>query len=320
MNSWLYVASCAEDGGIYQLRFDGTQLGVHDFTPCPMPMYLFSSGDRLRAVLRHPFHEGQESGVVTYHVANDGSLSQISAVQSTKGICGCHLCELSGVWYVANYLSGSVASSSGMIDVHHGKGVDPVRQDGPHCHMVNLAPDGRFLLCTDLGLDTITTYTPSLNVVSVCHGEPGAGPRHLCVIDDHTVACVNELSCTLTLFSYLDGLLSPRSSLPLPFEKGSRAAAIKKDRNNLYVSVRGANTISMFRIHGDELEPLQEISCGGDSPRDILVADGYLFSMNERSSTVTYFPLDAEGRLKEMRGTVSIPKALCGVARASYAY
>jgi 6-phosphogluconolactonase len=41
---------------------------------------------------------------------------------------------------------------------HSGSSVNPQRQRGPHAHSVNLAPDGKFLLVTDLGLDQVLAY------------------------------------------------------------------------------------------------------------------------------------------------------------------
>ena len=83
------------------------------------------------------------------------------------------------------------------------------RQDTAHTHFVNLSPDKKYLLCCDLGLDSIYTYDFDLNVKSVAKVESGEGARHLAYSSDGKyVYCVNELGSSLSVFKYDNGNLN----------------------------------------------------------------------------------------------------------------
>ena len=65
---------------------------------------------------------------------------------------------------------------------HHGQGL-PERRE-PHAHSAAFAPDGRFILVADLGIDQIVVYAfdaaeGKLGPHASVPGQPGAGPRHL---------------------------------------------------------------------------------------------------------------------------------------------
>src|ERR1035438_542126 len=89
---------------------------------------------------------------------------------SSKGAGPCHVAfDRTGKWlFAANYNSGSVAvfpvhddgslgEASGFVQ-HSGSSVNPLRQEGPHAHSVNVSPDNRFVLVADLGIDKVLVY------------------------------------------------------------------------------------------------------------------------------------------------------------------
>ena len=69
---------------------------------------------------------------------------------------------------VANYNSGSVAvfpvlpdgklGEPSAVVQHTGHGPDPKRQEGPHAHEIEVSPDNRFAIASDLGLDQLLVY------------------------------------------------------------------------------------------------------------------------------------------------------------------
>ena len=115
---------------------------------------------------------------------------------------------------VANYRSGSVAvfrleadgSIGAMTDhvQHEGSSAHPVRQSGPHAHMIMFDPGSGDVLVPDLGVDAILFYQlsdegklterPGRRIAAAS----GAGPRHLAF---HPLGAyllvVNELDNTL---------------------------------------------------------------------------------------------------------------------------
>ncbi len=114
-------------------------------------------------------NEDAAGKVSAFAIEGGGRLKLLNQV-SAKGAGPCHLAiDRDGKWLlIANYDSGSVASfpikADGTLSEaasfvqHTGHSVDADRQKEPHAHSVNLSPDNRFVLATDLGLDQILIY------------------------------------------------------------------------------------------------------------------------------------------------------------------
>jgi len=121
---------------------------------------------------------------------------------------------------VANYGGGSIAvlpiapdgrlrEASAFVQ-HRGSGANPKRQQGPHAHCINVAPDNRFVLAVDLGLDQVLVYrfdpargSLEANSPAFAKVSPGAGPRHFAFHPSGKFAYViNELQSTVTAFAY----------------------------------------------------------------------------------------------------------------------
>ncbi len=314
----IYVAACAPDGGVYLCDFENEKLSVREFYPFDSPMFLAKSGDKMYIELRKT--DGENSGILECNIAPDGTLSNFGAPVSTKGIVACHLCVHDSDVYCVNYLSGSVSRiRNGVcdkLDVHTGHGPHPTRQEAAHTHYINVTPDGKYLVSTDLGLDTVYIYDFDLGVHSTAKVPDGHGCRHVVFNHEGTrMYCVNELASTVTVFIYSDGTLVPLGTypaLPPDYDGVSTAAAIRisDDGKYLYVSNRGHDSITCFEItDSDTLEIRSYTPCGGKRPRDFDIKDGYLFSTNEETNDVTVFrcegpkltlldtKIDAEGAL-----------------------
>lgn len=68
-------------------------------------------------------------------------------------------------------------------------------------------------------------------------------------------------------------------------------AAIRVKGKYLYISNRGADTITRLEIDGKELRLLENTDCGGKNPRDFLIVDDLVFSTNEFTNDVTVLKL-----------------------------
>jgi 6-phosphogluconolactonase (cycloisomerase 2 family) len=231
--------------------------------------------------------------------------------------------------FVANYGGGSVAvfpvgadglvtaGEPGQVIQHSGTGPNTARQEGPHAHMAQVSPSGRYVLCADLGIDTVFVYRYDADggrlVPHTATALPGGtGPRHLAFHGSgEYVYLLNELSYTVTVctFSDEDGTLVPGGSWPVraddaPDGRTVYPAAIRvsADDRFLYASNRVDDTLVVWAIRdfGAALERVQTVSCGGSWPRDIALSrDGsLLFVANQKSDAITVFAVDAEtGRL-----------------------
>lgn len=279
---YVYISSCAENGGIYRYSFENGELNFIEKTPLNRPMYTIIRDNKMHLVLREINAQTHFGGYQSFDIEKNGQLINSTPIQSTNGIVPCHLEANGDDVFVVNYLSGNIVKIGETTVTHSGSSIHPTRQTAPHTHFVSLSPDKQYMLCTDLGLDTVFVYNRKLKSVSSAKVPPGSGPRHLC-FNNNLVYCVNELSNDVSVFSFENGileLLNTYKAIP-HFKDKSTAAAIKLYKGKLYVSHRGANCISCFDIKGEKLELLYNSDCGGDSPRDFEIIDDYIICANE---------------------------------------
>ena len=317
-----YFAACAPasaGGGVYHYVREGDSLIFRDRLPCDRPMYLDLADDDMQILLRAPFEaesspRANDSGLIACAVRADGSLSEPGDMICTRGAEACHLSRFQGQTYVTNYLSGSVFSTGGALDIHHGKGPNAERQDGAHTHFIAPGPDGNDLLSADLGLDAVYCYDTALNVLSVAHVPEGAGARHLAAIG-HTVFCANELGNSVTVFDYKAHRLTRGETVPvLNRPVDSTVAAIRTRGKWVYVSNRGDDSVSCLRWQDGRLRLKNVVPTGGCSPRDFLIADDWMLATNEKSDTVTVLRGQA-GQWTATGLSLDLPHPLCVTAQ-----
>ena len=208
-----------------------------------------------------------------------GELTFISE-QSSGGAHPCHLsvdptdqCVL-----VANYTSGTIAAipfndagelqPGGSVIQQEGSSINTDRQLGPHAHMIQSSPDGRYVLASDLGADKVFVYTldpasgtlePNPNGFLAGEAEPGAGPRHFAfAADGSAVYVINELGSSVTRYLWNDetGEMIAQetvSSLPDDFAGESTCAhiAVSPDGRFVYGSNRGHDSIAIWAVGED---------------------------------------------------------------------
>ena len=312
----LYFCACTEDGGIYHYTLEGDKLTFCEKTDLNKPMYIAIEGKRAHVILKETDPKTKFGGALSFDIDKDGKLVNPSEVISSMGIVPCHLSVSNGNIYTVNYLSGNVVKLPDTVSVHRGRGPHPTRQTEAHTHFVSPTPDGKYILCTDLGIDSIFTYTPNLEQVSVAKVPEGYGARHLAFSrDGKLVYCVNELVSSVSVFEYDDGKLTYLDTYEcLPDFKGKNtAAAIRVEGKYLYISNRGAETVTRLEICGKELRLLENTYCGGKNPRDFLVVDGLMFCTNEFTNDVTVLKLtNGKPELTDIR--LSMPNPLCVTA------
>ncbi len=274
--------------------------------------------------------------------ANGGHLKLLNQVAS-KGAGPCHVTiDHTGKWlFVANYDGGSIASyaihpdgtlSEAISFIQHtGHSADPERQKEPHAHSVNLSPDNRFLLVTDLGLDQVLVYrldqnrgTLALNNPAFTKLAPGSGPRHLIFSKDgNFVYVISEMLCTVTVFRYdaPHGSLSEIqtvSTLAGPFkgEKSGAEIALHPNGKFLYASTRGPDTIALFAVDSlkGTLTAAGRFSSGGKTPRHFAIdpTGTYILAENQDSNNIVEFRIDQKtGSLQSTGAVIASAAPVC---------
>jgi 6-phosphogluconolactonase len=336
--------------GIYAFRFQpstGKTVSIGLAVESANPSFLAVHPDRrtLYAVNEALISDGGNGSISAFAIdAKTGRLTFLNKM-SSGGRDPCHLTiDRYGKWLLAaNYSSGSVSvfpikedgrlGPASALMQHSGSGKDPRRQQGPHAHSVNLSPDGRFLLVSDLGLDKILIYRFDSAKGSLAVNDPpfvklsaGSGPRHISFHPNgRFVYQTNELSSTLTAFAYdADGgslrEVETISTLPQDFSGNSTTAevAVHPDGTFVYGSNRGHDSIAVFAVKGDKciLEPVEYVSTRGKMPRHFAIdpTGNFLFAANQNSGEIVLFRIDrATGKLTATDVVLKVPNPVCVV-------
>ena len=259
------------------------------------------------------------------------------------GLGPCHLTvsDNGRVLFVANYVSGSVASlpisedgslgEAVSIIQHSGRGPKVGRQEGPHVHSVNLSPDNRFAYVADLGIDCVMIYRVNSSSgemeqdeAGCFKGRPGSGPRHLTFhMNGRFVYLINELDNTVTVLlqnSESGGLVEVQtvSTLPEGCNVESKAAEIKVHPNGrfLYGSNRGYDSLVIYKINQDTgcLKLIGFQNANIDEPRHFnLDPTGHWCIVgNQDRNAIMLFEVDsASGLLTPAGSEKSVGQPIC---------
>lgn len=299
------------------------------------PSFLTRHGDFLYSVSER---EGQ-GALVSYRIEKGGKLMFVDRFR-TDGSDTCHitLSPNGRHAYAANYSSGSVfgvevdaqgrfAGQTAFIR-QSGIGPYPGRQEGPHAHFVSFLPDGRYLLCCDLGADRVFAYRYNDQDGSL-HPEKemdiplpaGFGPRHFaCSRDGERLYITGELSSKAAYYRRRAKAerIEEKSTLPEGFKGSSWASHIQLSVKGefLYAANRGHDTIIVFPIDraSGRMGQARHYPCGGHWPRHFAISPrgGYLIVANQYSGDVTAWRLnERDGGLEEMSGKLFVPSPAC---------
>lgn len=340
--------------GIYRARFDSAtgKLSAADLaTECRDPAFLavHPNGRYLYAIDESSDPaKAPGRGVAAYAIERGtGKLSLLNE-QSNGGPGPCHLAvdQQGRALLVANYSGGSVAAlalqpdgrlgaARPVVQQHVGSSVNPARQKGPHAHAVAIAPDNRFALAADLGIDQVRVYKLDAARASIAPNGPaaamlpsGSGPRHLAFHPNGKfVYVINELLCTMAVFRYdaaRGELKDVQNISTLPpgetVQRGFSTAEVIAHPGGkfLYGSNRGHNSIVVFAVDAStgELTHVENQPTQGHTPRHFAVdpTGAWLLAENQDSGSVVVFRIDAAtGRLRATGQNIAVPSPVCAV-------
>ena len=340
--------------GIYRARLETAtgrlselQLAVEARDPAflavhPNGKFLYAIDER-----SDPKRDSTPAGISAYALdPTSGRLTLLNR-QSAGASGPCHLAvdHTGRAVLVANYACGGAAAlpiradgsvgEPASVVPHAGRSVNPARQTAPHAHAIVVAPDNRFALVPDLGIDRVVVYqldaaramlTPQPAGDALLPA--GSGPRHLAFHPSgRFVYVINELFCTMAAYRWdaKDGRLQEAaivSTLPAgtKVEPGYSTAEVVAHTSGkfLFGSNRGHDTIVTFAVDANTgwLTPVAHASTQGKTPRHFGVdpSGRWLLAENQDSGTVVVFAIDAAtGRLTPTGQTVEVPAPVCAV-------
>ncbi|MDQ0877896.1 6-phosphogluconolactonase [Paenibacillus sp. V4I3] len=348
---YVYVGSYTDErnaNGISLYAFNplnGEMRLVESYTDLPNASFLALNDARtiLYAVSETETYNGRFGGSAAAYAieAGTGRLEKLNQ-QPTDGAAPCYISldHTNRTVYVANYSSGSVTVYPGEADGRLGEHTQLVkhegllgpradRQEAPHAHSIVPAPNNRYAISADLGLDRlVVSKIDAESGLLLPHGDaamkPGAGPRHLVYsADSRYVYAINELDSTVTVLGYEANAgvltaLQSISTLPEGFSDESTCADIhlSEDGRYVYASNRGHDSIAVYGVdrQSGTLSVVGWQSTLGRTPRNFALSPQgeFLLAANQDSNSITVFRIDGEtGMLLETGQTVAVSRPVC---------
>ncbi len=326
--------------GIYAMDYDkdtGLMVPRSVCSETENPSFLCRVSGETVAAVQELMDRGS---IATYSLTGINDLEFISKVDMPGGLM-CHLRLWPGGRFISatNYLTGSLVvcpvGSDGVVEAptatvqYSGKGVDPVRQDGPHTHSTIFDPSGKWLLAAELGLDRIIVYSVDTSSGEIAENPAmpyvqapdGSGPRHFAFHPNgHTLYVSAELSNQVLVYNFDSGdgtltLTDVLSTLPEKFAGKNLAADIhcSDDGSFVYVSNRGHDSIAVFRTSSDgSIRPLGHCPSYGRSPRSFTIAPHQIIIIsNQDSGNIVSCRIDPfTGMIAEKLCEVEVPMAV----------
>jgi len=325
-----------KDKGIHLLRFDASSGELShgaSYYGGESPSFLIRAGNFLYAA-NEIGNAGKLSALL---VGADKALAYLNSVE-ISGAHTCHIAEMNGYLYAANYSSGNIfgveilaGGSLGKVVAevqHKGFGPNLNRQSAPHAHSVNPVPGDNLLIAADLGADKLFCYRQqedgalapdAINPAIIAPA--GGGPRHMAFHPDgNRFFAVMEMGVSLVCYIKTEDGWRLESDYPLltgTFTEADTAADIHFAANGtrLYVSIRGKNLISAFQIGADGVPGLiGSYPTFGDSPRNFCFSpdERFVIIAHQASGHVTVCPVDANtGVVGEMLSSIILSGASC---------
>lgn len=222
---------------------------------------------------------------------------------------------------------------------HIGHGKDASFQSKAHPHSIDVSPDNRFAVVSDLGVDKLFVYhfDASTGALSpdnppFVEAEAGGGPRHF-VFDaaGKFGYALHEMSGFVTVMSWdaTTGTFTKvqdAKTLKPDFVGSNDSAEIAIHPNGkfLYESNRrfrgpdmwGPDSIGVFAIDPMKgtLTEIEQVAPQGTMPRQFAIdpTGGYLFAANELTGNIALFRIDgATGRLSSTQTELKIDVPVC---------
>lgn len=238
------------------------------------------------------YQDKDKGGVALWDYKNKQASLRQSITQQGVQPCFVHYDNRSDVIYDANY-------HKGCVNVYQDGTLKKTFEypEGAHAHFVMTHPHTKALYTVDLGNDAIHKYV-DLEEVSYFETPKGSGPRHLVFHPTAEYVYVfTELSSELIVLKDGDTFeaIQTISTIPEGAIKSGAAIRITHDGRFIYVSNRGHDSISVFKVNDDYTVSLvQNISSYGEHPRDFNLSpdENYLVAANRDTNNLVLYRIN----------------------------
>jgi len=236
--------------------------------------------------------------------------------------------ELFNILFVANYTGGSFSAFEINEDGSIRKNIYKKHYGNKsRVHQIQFSNDLKRVYMVDLGLNRIIEYEINCNnsdldlveISNICFLNDEK-PRHLVLDNSNNLYVITEKSCEIYKIKHNEDkkleILEKSSILPNGVEKKSNytGCAIKIDdqKEYIYVSIRGHNSISVFSIK-NRLELIQNISCEGQCPRDIGLSkdEKNLICANQLTDNISIFAINNGILTFKNKYNIRTPTCIC---------
>jgi 6-phosphogluconolactonase len=326
--------------GIYVYRFN-TQTGnfehINNTKGLTNPSFLAISPNK--KFVYSVKEEGKLGGVAAFAFDNKTGALTLLNTSSANGDHPCHM-EMNADGKhlaVGNYSGGNLClfeinedgslKDNPQVINHSGKSVVAGRQEGPHVHSTNWAPNQKDLFVPDLGIDKIVHY--QLVNGKLVEGSPaytqvaaGTGPRHFTFHPNGRFAYViQELSSQITAFAHKNGALTAigtYSTLPGNYTENNSTADIhiSPDGKFLYGSNRGHNSLAIYAINqkNGSLSYIENQSILGKTPRNFMIdpTGNFVLAAGQNSDNIVIFIRNkTTGKLTATGKEIKVSQPVC---------
>lgn len=332
MKVWFGGYTSHDSKGIYTANVEKNEddiklVDVKNIVEIDRPTYFQLVGDLLFTIIQN----GDQSGIATYRI-KDGKVKQLDTYFH-EGAAPCYISVDSQkhLVFTANYHLATINvfsyDENGKLtfitnDTHEAHG-PRAEQDQAHPHFFDETPAGNLVSC-DLGIDAVDFYKldgDKLKHLARYQMENGFGTRHLVFSPDgKTMYIVGELSSQVNVARLNENTwkfedVATYKTIPDDFSDHNGAAAIRisKDGKFIYISNRGHDSITVFKVLDDgKLELVQRISVFGSFPRDFNwdKDEKYLVVANQNTNNATLYRRNSEtGNLTPIQKDIPVPEA-----------
>lgn len=302
----VYIGNGSEKGiYLYQLKNEKMEW-VKNTDDCKRCTYITGDSKYIYGVLEN------EKGYMISYKKDYNDLKFIGKYSSYgKGPCHIELDKKNNFLLISNYIDGACTilklKQDGKVDKKIFNNIQNINISRLHC--IKKLEKYNVYISIDLGMNALIAYEfkdEIIKKIAEFYFKNDVQPRHFISIKEKLYV-VTEKSCEVYILEFKNNnfkLLNRISLLPDGIEKKEyfTGCAIKISRNckKIYTTIRGHDSISVFKIRKGNLKMIQNISTRGHLPWDIALdkKEKYILVANNGSNDIAIFKNNIFNKLK----------------------